>query len=233
MIEMIPNERGFFIDEINAIIIGDLHIGYEKELIKRGIIVRDGTMKMINRIKKILEEYEAENLIILGDVKHRIEGYEENLKFLEDLNAKIIIAKGNHDGNIEKMGNFEVHSPRGFRIGNFGFLHGHSWPDKNVMKAKYVFMGHIHPEIELKDSIGNTHKYPCHLIGRLSEEGKKFYNSNPKIFVVAAFNPLIGSADVELGPLFRNNMVGDFDVYLLNGAYLGKYDALKSQENYL
>ncbi len=233
MIEQIINERGFYISDLNAVVIADLHIGYERELYERGIIVGDITGRMVNRIEKIINKYNAENLIILGDVKHDIRGYEENLKFLENLNAKIIIAKGNHDGNIEKMGNFEVHSSRGFRTGYFGFLHGHSWPDKDVMKAKYVFMGHIHPEIGLRDSIGYIHKYPCHLIGRLSEKGRKIYDSNPKIFIVSAFNPLVGSADIDIGPLFRNNIIGDFEVYLLNGAYLGKYDILQSPNSHI
>ena len=230
MIEMIQNERGFFIEELNAAVICDLHIGYERELAKRGVIVKENTKGMVSRIKKILKNYKIEKLIILGDVKHSIGGYERNLKFLEDLDVDILIAKGNHDGNIEKMGDFKVYSSRGFRLGEFGFFHGHSWPDENVMKAKYVFMGHLHPQIELRDSNGNTHKYPCHLIGSLTEKGKNLYKSEPRVFVVAAFNPLVGSADVEIGPLFRNNIVGDFDVYLINGTYLGKYETLKHGE---
>ena len=79
----------------------------------------------------------------------------------------------------------------------------------------------------LPDSLGNMHRYPCHLVGRLTERGREKYDGEPIIFVVAAFNPLLGSADVDIGPLLKNGIIGNFDVYLLNGAYLGKYDKLK------
>ncbi len=227
MIEQIINERGFYISDLNAIVIADLHIGYEKELERRGITVRKNTEKMVERIKKLMEKYSAEKLIILGDVKHDIGGFEEDISLLKEIGMKILIAKGNHDGNLEKYENFEIHSSRGFTLGNYGFFHGHSWPSREIMRKKYVFIGHIHPEIMLPDSLGNMHRYPCHLVGRLTERGREKYDGEPIIFVVAAFNPLLGSADVDIGPLLKNGIIGNFDVYLLNGAYLGKYDKLK------
>ncbi len=228
MIEMIPGERAFYIDELSAIVIADLHIGYEASLREEGIEMRDSTADMIARLRSIILEKGAEKLIILGDVKHSI-GPCRRVKLLEDLPADVIVVKGNHDGNIEEMLNVDIRDARGFRMGRYGFVHGHSWPDEDVFNARYVFMGHLHPEIELKDSIGKVHRYPCHLVGRLTEEGKKKYGGDPKIFVVAAFNPLVGSSLVDpLGPLMRNKIIGDFEVYLLNGTYLGRMEELQS-----
>ena len=235
MIEQAIGERAFHIRDLRAIVIGDLHIGYEKELRDKGIIIPDQMKDMQRRVKMLIEKYNARRLIILGDLKHEIMGYTPQLrKFFEDLNdVEILLVKGNHDARIEEMVDIDVYPSEGFRMGDYGFIHGHSWPAENVMKAKYVFMGHLHPEIELEDSLWKKHRYACHLIGRLTEKGRERYGGNPRIFMVAAFNKLVGSAIAQpLGPLLHNELIGDFDVYLLDGTYLGKYAYTKSSDFY-
>ncbi len=222
MIELVPGERAFYISELSSVVVADLHMGYEEELRKDGIKTRDMTESMISRLKVLIERYTAERIIILGDVKHSI-GACGRVKLLEKLPAELHIVKGNHDGGIEGTVEAIVHPASGFRLGEYGFIHGHSWPSQEVMNAKYVFMGHLHPEIELADSNGKMHRYPCHLVGELTEEGKKRYGGNPKIFVVAAFNSMVGSSlATPLGPLMKNRIIGNFDVYLITGEYLGK-----------
>ncbi len=226
MIELVPNERAFFINELNALVIADLHMGYEYVLRKEGIMLPDSEDALLQRIKMLISKYDAKKLIILGDAKHSIGEY-RNVHLLEKLDVDIYVAKGNHDGGLENLLNAKIYGAEGFRIGNYGFMHGHSWPSEEVMNAKYVFMGHIHPEIELRDSVGKSHRYACHLVGTLTEQGKKRYSGAPKIFVVAAFNPLVGSALADpIGPLMKNKIIDDFKVYLLNGTYLGKMETL-------
>ncbi len=225
MIEHIAGERAFFISDLKAIVIADLHIGYERELREKGIIVPSQTEDMRKRLSSLVRKYNAEKIIIVGDLKHEITGFAPELyRFFDDIDAEIILAKGNHDGKIEDMVDFKVYPSEGFRLGNYGFFHGHSWPDTGVMKAPYIFMGHLHPEIELQDSLLHRHRYPCHLVGELSSKGEEKYGNSPKIFVIAAFNKLVGASIVKpIGPLLKNGMIEKFEVYLLNGAYLGKY----------
>ncbi len=228
MIELIPNERALYIQEIDAIVVADLHIGYEKSLEKRGILVRNNERNMLLKLQKLVDKYSAKNLIIVGDVKHQI-GIDRNVKSLERINVNIIVVKGNHDGDIEKILNAEIYDSRGLKLGDYGFIHGHAWPSEEVMKAKYVLMGHIHPEIKLEDSQGNEHRYPCFLIGKLTQKGKEKYNSDAKVIILPAFNPLVGSAMIDdMGPLLKNGIVGEFEVYLLNGTYLGKLEDIRS-----
>jgi hypothetical protein len=79
--------------------------------------------------------------------------------------------------------------------------------------------------MEFLDSIGKSSKMPCLLRGRLSDEGVKKYGKSVEIVVLPAFNPLVGAAlGKPLGPLFKNNLVGEMEVYLLNGTYLGRYN---------
>ena len=225
MIELIPRERAVYISELNAIVIADLHIGYEASLRKKeGINLPDGVPNMIERIKKLVNEYKADRLIILGDVKHSI-GECFRVRDLDELPVEIMVAKGNHDGNIETLLNAKIFPAMGFVLENYGFVHGHSWPGDDVMHAKYIFMGHLHPEIEMRDSVGKIHRYPCHLVGSLTKKGWEKYRTNPRIFVIASFNPMVGSSLADPpGPLMKNKIIGNFEVYLINGAYLGKLD---------
>ncbi len=228
MIEMIPNERAVYISEIDAIVVADLHMGYEKTLEEKGIFIRNNRREMIVRLQELVDRYSAKNLIIVGDVKHRI-GMDRNVKSLEQIGAHIIVVKGNHDGDLEKVLHTEIHHSHGLKLGDFGFIHGHAWPSNDVMKAKYVLMGHIHPEIKLEDSQGNEHRYPCFLIGKLTKMGRERYNADSKIIILPAFNPLVGSAMIDdMGPLLKNEIIGDFEVYLLNGTYLGKLEDIRS-----
>ncbi len=218
------NERAIFMEELSAVVIADLHIGYEDELREKGVIVPSQWKNMRNRIESIMEKTQANRLIILGDIKHNILRTPRYVReFFDDMPYEIVAVKGNHDGGIEEMVDFKVYPSQGFRIGKYGFIHGHSWPSEDVVKADFLFMGHMHPEIELFDSLKKSNKMACILYGSLNEKGIEKYGKDISIFVLPAFNPLVGAAiGKPLGPLFTNNLVADMDVYLLNGTYLGK-----------
>jgi len=222
--KIIWNERAVFLEELSAVIIADLHIGYEDELREKGVIVPSQWKKMRDRIESIMKKTKADKLIILGDIKHNILRTPRYVReFFEDMPYEIIAVKGNHDGGIEDMVDFKVYPSQGFRIGRYGFMHGHSWPSQDVIKADFLFMGHMHPEVELFDSLEKSNKMACILHGGLNEKGVEKYGKNVSIFVLPAFNPLVGAAiGKPLGPLFTNDLVTSMDVYLLNSTYLGK-----------
>ncbi len=223
--KILRDERAIYLQDISAVIIADLHIGYEEELREKGIILPSQFKDMRERVDRIMNETGAGKLIILGDIKHNILRTPKYIReFFKDMPYEIIATKGNHDGGIEDIVDFEVYPSSGFRIGKYGFLHGHSWPSNDVMNADFLFMGHMHPEIELFDSMKKSVKMPCILKGKLNDRGVEKYGKNLSILVLPAFNKLVGAAiGKPLGPLFTNTLVEDMDVYLLNGTYLGKY----------
>ena len=223
-VKILWNERAVFIEELSAVVITDLHIGYEDELREKGVIVPSQWKNMKVRIENIMEKTKAEKLIILGDIKHNILRAPRYVRrFFEDMPYEIMAVKGNHDGGIEDMVDFKVYPSQGFRIGKYGFIHGHSWPSEYVVKADFLLMGHMHPEIELFDSLKKSNKMACILHGNLNEKGIEKYGKNMSIFVLPAFNPLVGAPiGKPLGPLFTKDLVTNMDIYLLNGIYLGK-----------
>ncbi len=225
---IVDQERAIFLEDISTLLVADLHIGYERELESRGVIVPSQTEAMKRRLLSLVERYGAERIIILGDLKHEILGFPRELRgFLEDFEIEIMLVKGNHDGGIEEMVDIPVHPPPGFTLGRYGFFHGHSWPSQEVMSSEVVFMGHVHPEVSLPGSTGKPHRMPCLLRAELSNEGRKIYPREPKIYILPAFNPLVGaSLGLPLGPIMK--VLNDPEVYLLNGTYLGRYSEFQS-----
>jgi len=246
----ISKNQAVFLPEIDSIVISDLHIGLEHELIKSGIVIPSQAERMEKRILKLIKMTNAKRLVILGDVKHQVPGIswreEKQIpSFLSTLSkvVEIHITLGNHDPSLTKLiegTNVSVHSAKGFRIGDFGFFHGHAWPSRELLECKTVFMGHVHPAVELKDRFGYRTVIQVWVITRISKDiGKKYglaVKRDVKLIVVPAFNRLIGACVLNskreeelLGPLLRSEFVDmkNSKVYTLDGIELGTLGELR------
>ena len=218
MLKFLTNEPALVIGK--ALVIADLHIGLEYELLKSGFNVPDQSHTMLKKIKRLLKENNCNELIIIGDLKHTITGLswpeqEELSEFLSELEkmATVYVVKGNHDGNIENYAK-RVYPPSGFDYKGYWIMHGHAKPP---MGKKMTIMGHMHPVVEFRDSLG----------GRITE---RVWIRTDKIIVMPAFNDLLGGQDVRsglLGPMKRELDPKKADLYLLDGLYLGRISQLK------
>lgn len=247
-IKLLTDYPAAFITDKKILVISDTHIGIEYKLGQSGIRIHKQIEKFKDILDKLIVITKAETLIILGDVKYKVPGatiqeLKDIPKFLEYLSTKVkvLICKGNHDDQLELLIPTEVklHGSRGFKIGKYGFFHGHAWPGKKLMQCDYLFMGHIQPAIEFKDKLGYRSRQQVWLKGKLNKESiKKKYKikstSKLNTLVVPAFNPLSGSLNIaeseELsGPLITNNVLNldEMKAYLLDGTYLGMLKYLK------
>jgi len=176
------------------LVISDLHIGYERELRKKGINVPDQTNQMIKRIKKI--KGKAERLIILGDLKHEI--FEPKVQhelnhFMSSVHKifkKVTIIRGNHDAGLEYP------TVKELKIRKTLFIHGHALPKARDYNT--LVMGHIHPVFSIKDKYGVVSE-PCWFIGEWKDK---------KVIVLPSFNELISGSDYTniKGPIRLNNV---------------------------
>ena len=147
-----------------VMIIADLHIGWEMALSEKGIYVPTQTPKLLRKLKTIVSEYEAEKLLILGDVKHTVAKaetgeWQDVPGFFNELKKhvpEICVMRGNHDGNLEPLlpEKIEMLPSTGIVLGDVGFFHGHQWPSPALLKCKTLVMGHIHPVVALRDLAG-------------------------------------------------------------------------------
>jgi uncharacterized protein len=230
-----------------ALVIPDLHIGYEYELWKSGINVPSQTDKMKARILELLKRGKAKSIVVLGDIKHEIpratrQEEREIPEFFNDLanHAFVHIIKGNHDGAIEKLiegiPNTHIYSSSGFALGEFAFAHGNSWPSESCLKAKILITGHVHPMFEFHDSFGYRRTEPCWLRGQVDKkkvaEHYKVQLKDVKleeVVVSPTFNKMQGGVAVNgpenifTGPVMSKILVKkSAEAFLLDGTSLGK-----------
>ncbi len=148
-----------------AVVVGDLHIGWEVTLSQQGIHIPSQTGKMLQRLRAIIEREHPSRLIMLGDVKHSVTGAEleewrdvpEFFEQLLKLVPSIQVILGNHDGNLEPLtpSKVEMLPPTGIALWNrFGLLHGHAWPSPELLGCETLILGHLHPAVTLRDALG-------------------------------------------------------------------------------
>ncbi len=225
----------------DALIIGDLHIGIEAHLLKKGVHLTSRTENMLSAINAA-STVNTDRIIVIGDVKDSVPGssfqeFTEIPAFFDSLlenYSKVEVVRGNHDTELERFLPYRVrvHPATGMRFGDLGLVHGHTWPSSRVMSSKILVMGHEHPTVLFKDGIGSTVSEPCWLRGRFRQDvPDSRYTTLPDSFIVVpAFNRLLGGSPINiigdqlLGPVLNSDLV-DLDsahIYLLDGLDLGK-----------
>lgn len=222
-----------------TLVIGDMHLGIEYEIFKSGISIPSQIEKIRKRIDRLILENNVNQLVFIGDVKHAIpvasfQEIRELPDFLKHFSDKlrVIIIKGNHDGDIEKFApeNVKIYSGAGFRYKNFGLAHGQSWINPSLLDAEYLILGHDHPAVEFWSS-GFRIVEHCWLRCKIDKKVlEKKYKRKCKIkeaIVMPVFNHLVGGMAFNkkdftpLGPLFKAIKWKESDVYLLDGTFLG------------
>lgn len=144
--------------------IADLHIGWEMSLSAEGIHVPTQTPKLLKRLIDLLSEYEPDELLVLGDVKHTVATAEKMewqdipdfFNALKKRVQRISVIRGNHDGNLEPLlpEEITVLPGTGVAFDGVGFFHGHQWPSPALLKCKTLVMGHVHPVVVFRDPAG-------------------------------------------------------------------------------
>lgn len=222
------------------IVVADLHVGMEVQLRRSGFSIPSQMPKMMASLEALAGR--AKNLVILGDLKHRIPnvGHREDREIRQLMGRmletydRVILVAGNHDGGISSAlpEGCEALSSRGMCAGKVGLFHGHVWPSDEVMKAKTVVMAHVHPAVLMVDSLGTRSTEKCWVRAKLEEErvSERYGTCPERIVIVPAFNPLLTGTPVNsdrgtmMGPFFRNGLVDteSMRVHLLDGTYIDR-----------
>ncbi len=201
------------------LVLADVHLGYEIELLRKGINVPSQTEKIINEIIQIGKDFDLKKLIIVGDFKHNVPkvSYQElkeipeAIKKLAENFDQVIIIKGNHDGKLEelvpKLDNVKI--TKEMRIGKVVFTHGHRKPR---FEGKLYIIGHNHPVYYYLTSIGEIVYEKVFIYG---------YAERFQVLILPAFNPLIGGYEPGNfnGPIAKK--IIDYDILNLEGIIIG------------
>ncbi len=236
----------------STLLVADSHLGIEFAFRQRGIFIPLQEKKAARRIASLARKHSCDEIVVVGDCKHDVYGFElqekrmmrDFLAALRENNPRIgrfTVVKGNHDSQLDELSKedsaFEVIPPQGFvlRDGSesYGVFHGHAWPSEEVLKAKRLLCGHLHPLFELSDKAG-AWRVPCWLVGK-TKPNKKFKTLARECVIFPAFGALSGGTVVNrqrcIGVLFENDL---FDlararVFSLDGLQLGIAGARKTK----
>jgi uncharacterized protein len=151
--------------EERILVVADLHLGWEVTLARQGIHVPSQVPRLMEKIRKIVEDTHADRLILLGDVKHAVAKVElEEWKYVPEffegiveVVSKVEVVPGNHDGNLEPLTppSVKIHQSPGVVVwDSVGLFHGHAWPAPSLLGCRHLVMGHLHPVVVFRDPLG-------------------------------------------------------------------------------
>lgn len=162
---VLNNQRTIFMPSKNALILSDLHLGKAAHFRKNGIAVPSqvGTDDL-KRLGKLIDHYQATNIIIVGDMIHAGINREVVLfkQFIANYsNVNFNLIKGNHD----RLSTMFLNS-LGIQNINFEMIYGGL---KFVHHPKIDLMantisGHLHPGISIDLTIKKRLKLPCFVV---------------------------------------------------------------------
>ncbi|MEM2940732.1 MAG: metallophosphoesterase [Thermoproteota archaeon] len=229
-IEIVEFEPALYVKPLDAIVVADIHLGLEWELEEKGVHIPFPTYTpIVKSLRNMFNYRSARRLIILGDIKNEFgdinpEEWTQVQDFINDVRnfgAEPLLVRGNHDNFVRvvlRRLNVEFQdSP--LRIGKYFLMHGdkdHDLPGRESV----VLMGHEHPVISIRDSIGVKHRFKSFLYGEYQ---------GMKIVVLPSMNPLtmgttVNEIDVKdlLSPILRR-----INVFSLTPVLLAQGEGLK------
>ncbi|MEZ3116473.1 metallophosphoesterase [Halobaculum sp. MBLA0147] len=229
------------LDGERALVVADYHAGIEVGLrYERGVELDSAAPRRRERLLSLVDRTDPDRLVVVGDFGHRVSGAgdterDEIETLLDALAVPVTLVRGNHDAGLAEAfaDRLQTTAPGGTRIGRVGFVHGHTWPDPDVLAADVVCVGHEHPAVKLADEVGRARAERAWLRGPLArepfaEEGVAAEWNAPELVVVPAFNDRSGGTWVNvegqgfLAP-FLPGALPSAQAYLLDGTRLGDY----------
>lgn len=208
----ITNDKCLILDDGPTMVIGDLHLGYERALEQDGLYLpRINTGSIRDALNEIISRYEPERIVLLGDVKHdfRRAGREERdqVRAIVELiteAAEAVVVKGNHDNYIQNIvSDLGVIAVDHVDIMGYRLEHGHEDSGKRP-----VIIGHEHPSVRILGAVGGGMKIQCFV--HAEKEGVIVI---PPFSPFSAGNDLVADEDCVMAPALKASDYGSARIY--------------------
>jgi len=231
-IEILPgvhvtSDRCLVLDEGPTVVLGDLHLGYERALENEGVYLpRINTDSIREALNEILYRYEPQRVVLLGDIKHDFKrsGWEEKNEVKKIFSllaeaAEVIPVKGNHDNYLQNViADLGLMAVDYVDLMGFRLEHGHV--DSGV---RPVIIGHEHPSVRIPGSVGGSLKIQCFVHAKA--EG---------VIVLPPFSPFASGNDLVLdekcvmAPALKSSDFSNADIYGVTDMGIMRLGNLKS-----
>lgn len=201
-----------YIKSIRTIAVADLHLGYEGVMAKKSTLLPKANLKSILKtLDDALTHTGASSILVDGDIKNEFSKVDQEefnemydlVNFAKERGVKLILVKGNHDNFVERYKDpFKLTVARQeIKIGGYLFFHGEELP-RDVRGSRMLVMGHEHPAIGMRRSVGARERLRCFLYGK--------YEGVPLV-VLPAMNYFAAGTEINnqpvselLSPVFRH-----------------------------
>ena len=247
-VEPVPGEPAATVetDGERLLVLADYHAGLEVGLRYDGVELQSAAGERRERLRALVARTRADRLVVVGDLGHAVgspfdEERSELAALFEAIDVPVTLVKGNHDGGFEDIveeldADVRLTPGDGVRVGDVGFVHGHTWPAPDVLEADVVCMGHEHPVVRLEDEVGGTRKERAWLRGSLAaapfaEQYERAVEIDADLVVFPAFNNRSGGTWINvdgqefLAPFLPDGL-SDAEAFLLDGTRLGDYQSV-------
>lgn len=224
------------------LVVADYHAGIERTFRRDGVEIDSRADARREELLGLLDDVDPVRVLFLGDLGHHIgqpDGAElEELLDLEHhlRDREVTLVPGNHDGLLGDALEFAVADGAGIKIGDLGFVHGHTWPDPAILDVSVLAIGHEHPCVRLEDDVGGSRIERVWLRGEADPTPFETHHETDlggpdDIVVFPAFNELAGGTWVNVA---GQNFLSPFlpaaapsaQAYLLDGPRLGQYEKI-------
>lgn len=185
-------DYGLYLEREKTLVVADLHLGYEAALRAQGVsLPRFQKQHMVERLGNLVERYSPETLVVNGDFKHEFsrnltQEWQDVLDVLDFLEGKaeVVLVRGNHDNYLKTILSSRRRALQPFhQAGPYTVVHGH----EAFLPEGPLILGHEHPSLRLKDTIGAAVSVPC-------------FAATREVVLLPAFSPLAYGSDVLHGP---------------------------------
>jgi hypothetical protein len=174
-VELVDGLPVAYIKSLDAIVLSDIHLGYEGVMAKKGMLFPKVNLRNVIRVvDAALVETGAGKIIVDGDIKNEfskvdLEEFNELydfIAFVKGAGAQLILIKGNHDNFVDRYREpFKLSIYRQeAAFGRYLFFHGEEIP-KVPRGTKMMIMGHEHPAIGIERKVGKRERLRCFLYG--------------------------------------------------------------------
>jgi len=216
-LEILPGGAALLTEE-NVLVVADMHLGVEAALEYEGLsIPRVQTKKISDYMGKLVQRFSPSKVIVAGDLKHNFsrnltQEWQDIERFVKALNGKVSIEviKGNHDNYLGSiLREYGIPLKRERTVSGIRILHGHS----GKLTDQMTVMGHIHPSVRFRDSIGAAVKDSCFLYSRSSR-----ILILPALSLAAYGTDVVGQPSADrMSPLLPIGGLSDFVPIVFSG----------------